>query len=251
MNFAEKLKSLRIKNKLTQEEFAKELNFAISAVRNYENVKKPRIPDRERLKKIADFYKVDMGYLLDDDIQNKSRTNIDLSKELGGLSNEDIKKIKILDSYMDTFNFFVKCTDLQNLIKNVTEYKNLQNINRKLNNLLNLIHYDFKKSDSVTVIKNFKKYYKDIQEIFNIRITTECMKFDKYAIAELSEKVTEINKSNMKEIAKEKLNGILEALYDYKDSIDNLQIVKEYQLQKEIMSIIDNIVRGDKESGNT
>ena len=251
MNFAEKLKSLRIKNKLTQEEFAKELNLAISSVRNYENIKKPRIPQNDILKKIADFYGVDMGYLLDDNIQNKSRINIDLSKELGGLSDEAIEKIKSLDSYIDSFDFFVKCTNLKNLMKNIAEYKNLQNINSKLNNLLNLIHSDLENSDCVTVISNLNKYDKDIHEIYNIRITTECMKSDKYETPKVSEKVVGLNKSNMKEIAKEKLNGFIEALDDYKETINDLQIVKEYMLQKEIMSIIDNMIRGDNKSGNT
>jgi transcriptional regulator with XRE-family HTH domain len=55
------IKSLRIREGLTQEELAKKLKISRSAVGMYENGK--RLPDVETLEKIADYFNVDMNYI--------------------------------------------------------------------------------------------------------------------------------------------------------------------------------------------
>lgn len=60
--FAKVLKQLRKKNKLTQMELAQHLNISKSAVSMYENGN--REPDFETLEAIADFFNVNMDFLL-------------------------------------------------------------------------------------------------------------------------------------------------------------------------------------------
>lgn len=61
-NFSSVFKSLRLSYKLTQDELAKSLGISKSAISMYENGN--REPDFVTLEKIADFYNVDMDYLL-------------------------------------------------------------------------------------------------------------------------------------------------------------------------------------------
>lgn len=61
-NFYSVLKSLRTANGLTQEELAKALKISRSTVGMYENGS--REPDYETLEAIADFFNVDIDYLL-------------------------------------------------------------------------------------------------------------------------------------------------------------------------------------------
>lgn len=61
-NFPTRFKSLRLEERLTQDELAKELKISKSAISMYENGN--REPDFETLELIADFFNVDMNYLL-------------------------------------------------------------------------------------------------------------------------------------------------------------------------------------------
>lgn len=72
MRFNERLKELRLSKELTQEEFAKRIGISRSAVGMYEKGK--REPDFETLELFADFFNVDMNYLL-----GKSDTSTDIS----------------------------------------------------------------------------------------------------------------------------------------------------------------------------
>lgn len=73
MNFHERLKALRQSKEVTQDEFAKLVGISRSAIGMYESGK--RRPDYETLEKLADFFNVDMDYLL-----GKSDTNTDIFK---------------------------------------------------------------------------------------------------------------------------------------------------------------------------
>ena len=75
-----KLKELRIKHNLTQQQIAEILKITQFTYSNYENEKTQ--PDIEILKKLADHYHVSLDYLLDHKIEG----NVDTS----GFS--DIKK---------------------------------------------------------------------------------------------------------------------------------------------------------------
>ena len=116
MNSAEKLQKLRKARGLTQEKLLEQLPFklSLSALRNYENVKNPRIPTRDILQKLADFYNVDIGYILDDSIENTTRENINLNKELK-LTDKSISILKtIRNSKM--LNFFLENIDINALL---------------------------------------------------------------------------------------------------------------------------------------
>lgn len=60
--FAKVFKSLRTQHKLTQQELATKLGVSRSAIGMYENGE--REPDFETLEAIADFFNVDMDYLI-------------------------------------------------------------------------------------------------------------------------------------------------------------------------------------------
>ena len=64
----EKLKELRIKNKLTQVECSKKLNLENITYNRYELRK--RQPDLDTLKKIADFYGVSLDFLCEHETKN-------------------------------------------------------------------------------------------------------------------------------------------------------------------------------------
>ena len=72
MKCNERLKELRLSRELTQEEFAKRIGISRSAVGMYEKGK--REPDFETLELFADFFNVDMNYLL-----GKSDVSTDIS----------------------------------------------------------------------------------------------------------------------------------------------------------------------------
>lgn len=60
--FSERLKELRKKNNITQEQVAKHLGVKRSTYSNYEYGN--REPDNETLNKIADYFEVSVDYLL-------------------------------------------------------------------------------------------------------------------------------------------------------------------------------------------
>lgn len=62
MSFGAKLKELRIKNRMTQEELGKFLNVTKVSISGYEN--DTRSPDKESLVKLAELFNVSTDYLL-------------------------------------------------------------------------------------------------------------------------------------------------------------------------------------------
>jgi transcriptional regulator with XRE-family HTH domain len=79
--FAERLKHLRKNKELTQEKLAEVLNISKSSISMYENGN--REPDFENLEIIADFFNVDLNYLLGkSDLMNTSNQIVKNSKEI-------------------------------------------------------------------------------------------------------------------------------------------------------------------------
>jgi transcriptional regulator with XRE-family HTH domain len=62
MAYGERISELRTKMKLTQEELAKRIGITRAALSHYE--KNRREPDYETLQKLADFFDVNVDYLL-------------------------------------------------------------------------------------------------------------------------------------------------------------------------------------------
>lgn len=70
MNFGEKLKSLRIKNELSQEELAEKINVSRQAITKWEN--QNGMPDIENLKSIARIFDVTIDSLICDEEEIES-----------------------------------------------------------------------------------------------------------------------------------------------------------------------------------
>ena len=81
-NFSKVLKKIRLNHNLTQAELAKQLGISRSAVGMYESGE--REPDFETLEAIADFFNVDMNYLLG----NESRSIYYLDPEAAAIAQE-------------------------------------------------------------------------------------------------------------------------------------------------------------------
>lgn len=63
MSFDQKLKALRLENKMTQEYVARKLNVARSTIAGYET--KSRQPSHEKLASLENLFHVSVDYLLD------------------------------------------------------------------------------------------------------------------------------------------------------------------------------------------
>lgn len=81
-NFSKVLKKIRLNHNLTQAELAKQLGISRSSVGMYESGE--REPDFETLEAIADFFNVDMNYLLG----NESRSIYYLDPETAAIAQE-------------------------------------------------------------------------------------------------------------------------------------------------------------------
>lgn len=113
MNFGEKLKKLRKKHGLSQDQLGKLLNLGASTIGQYET--NSREPNFERLKKIKDFFNVDYNFLLENSEKDKEKLKkieldvVDLKEVLmknyivfnGENINEEAKKglIMFLENY--------------------------------------------------------------------------------------------------------------------------------------------------------
>lgn len=103
--FAERFKNLRIEKNLTQKELSDDLGISKSSIGMYENGN--REPNFDLLEKIADYFNVDMDYLLGkSDIANKyklSQKSADddeesIFSEVDDMTNELFEKHKLLFS---------------------------------------------------------------------------------------------------------------------------------------------------------
>ena len=73
-SFSERLKELRIENRLTQEELAAKFYLNKSSISRYE--RDQQVPELDLLQKIADFFDVGIDFLLgNSDIKNPSTTS--------------------------------------------------------------------------------------------------------------------------------------------------------------------------------
>lgn len=120
INFGDRLRSLRARMGMSQLEFAKQVKLSKSAVNMYERGE--REPSFEVLEKIADYFNVDIDYLLGkSDVENKNRLCIDPKFELSSSEHELILKYRQLDpvtqsrvlNYLNyEFDQFVKASRL-------------------------------------------------------------------------------------------------------------------------------------------
>ncbi len=96
--FSKRLKELRISNNLTQNELGQKLNVTKSTICSYE--KGTRMAPIETLIDLANFFKVDLDYLIGTDNYVVS----DNKEEYGlRMSSEEIELIKELRKYKDLY----------------------------------------------------------------------------------------------------------------------------------------------------
>ena len=91
-----KLKELRIKNNITQDELARNLYLSRQAVSRWETGKS--IPDYQTLILICKFYNVNMNYFFDDN-------NVKDKKYYFNLAFENFNKQKIINKFKITIIF--------------------------------------------------------------------------------------------------------------------------------------------------
>jgi len=106
ITFSERLNELRSSKKITQENLAKELGIAVSTISMYERGE--RIPSLEVLEKIADFFNVDLDYLLGrrnttTNLQENNGTYIMYKFDTSGLKDSDVASLKKELDYLTEF----------------------------------------------------------------------------------------------------------------------------------------------------
>ena len=108
MSFGERLKELRVKNNVTQQELADYIGVGRPSIAGYET--KQKHPDYDKLKLIAEFFKVSTDYLLEiSDVCENSYQNATIAthrEEYG----EDlpIEARKELDDFINYLRFKYK-----------------------------------------------------------------------------------------------------------------------------------------------
>lgn len=182
MNTAEKLIKLREEKGLTQYGLSRELNIAISSIKNYENVKKPRIPEAKLLLKIAKYYDVSMEYLLDDTVSNRKYETIDIEKKLQ-LDDETISSINDFISFgeIETFNNLVHNDIMYNLLPRIKVLKEINSFIAYVDYLLSIFVDEY--SGDIKVELEFddlnedetKKYINDLKQ--KIITLNKCINF--------------------------------------------------------------------------
>lgn len=96
INFSERLRSLRTTKGLSQLEFAKQVKLSKSAVNMYERGE--REPSFDVLEVIADYFNVDLDYLLGKtDCENHNRIVIEPRFDLSRSEQDLILKFRCLD----------------------------------------------------------------------------------------------------------------------------------------------------------
>jgi len=119
MSFGDRVKKLRLKNNMTQEDLSKMLNVSRATAGRYETNK--RFPDMIVLKRVADIFNVSIDYLLErTNDKNVSITNtVSLNKNnnlFDKVEDEVIEKL-ILAGLIESNNYIP-----EKLIKNIVRY---------------------------------------------------------------------------------------------------------------------------------
>lgn len=89
--FADRLRGLRKKEGLTQEEAAKKLDIARTTYSGYERGTSE--PDFNTLNKLADFYEVDLNWLITGELRNLNKEDEVMIERYSKLNEEDQKYI--------------------------------------------------------------------------------------------------------------------------------------------------------------
>ena len=112
-NFSDILKELREEKGLNQQQLASSLEVTRQTISNYENNK--RVPNKEMLEIIADFFNVDMNYLYgQSEIKNKYQ-DFSVSTIILFPSKKEVKRYHFLVQLLLVILFLLK-----NTLKNIS-----------------------------------------------------------------------------------------------------------------------------------
>lgn len=265
MEFKDKLKEELETRGLSPEQLATNLNNTITGrtIRKYTDGK-IKSPSKSSLKILADYFDVDISYFADDSIPNKTKTNIDIYKELKltDLTITNIKTIIDNDDCISAFNkllenlkikentiniyklisytaMFEKLAEIYNVVKLENKIYQLLNTNnyKEINIILNIFNELFKELDFYVLPSKFKKdkcifegndTYKDTSLINIEKTYKELVKF-------FNEKKYEEFKYNYYKVVK--------AIKDYRiELFYRIKSIK-YEIMEEILETVNKIVK--------
>lgn len=151
-SFGERLKKLRIQHNLTLRELAEQINVSYSTLGNYE--RNVREPSYDMLNCIADFFGVDVGYLLGVNPCENASNNL-VVKDLG-LSEDSINVIKSIND-----------TELLNTLSRLIAHKNFV----PLLEYINIYQSEFSNLDTAQV--SFENFYNSLSKHAKIMYAVE------------------------------------------------------------------------------
>lgn len=178
MKTAEKLKKLRKEKNISQETVAEEIGISISALRNYENENKNRIPKNEILQAFAEYYKVSSDYLLNENVQNKSIQNINIGEKFG-FSDRVIEILLDLRDNSESLNYFIENIKLKKLILKIKFLKDGETLllekQQNVRNFFNKKRLKLTKLNKEELLNYFNEMNATIIELYNLMYEGNCL----------------------------------------------------------------------------
>ena len=216
MDLREKLQFLREETKLNQENFAKKYNIALGTLKKYES-KDIDNPSLEFLTKYVNIFNVSYDYLLDDNIENRIKDNVNIGEVLH-LSDKSIKNLKniphkafdllLSSNYFSEINglldFYFKLKYLLNKLENLYNIKISKD---ELYNFVEEIYEISYENNSVCDLDNIYDSLLTIKSNFDYNNTAEqilevCINDFDYIKATLSQNVEFLGFQISKELLK-------------------------------------------------
>lgn len=252
MNIAEKLRKLRedkgiSQNKLIEElEKKQNITVAISSIRNYENIKSPRIPQGDVLLALARYYDVTLEYLIDDNITSYKKENLNIGKELM-LNDKSINNIRKLNKkYIGTFDVLLSDYSFYDFVEMILIYNLLEIPKFMLTRYLNMFYYD-EENDNLLIYEYGNEKIVDNQFLKKyIDENTLVMQYYKILIEEYINTDLDLEEKSMIERAikylkfDEKSNHIINKFNILLKTIKSKKNIKKQDLYKMLLDIYDH-----------
>ena len=193
--FAVRLRQLLEEQGKSQSELASELGIQRQSVNAY--TLGITVPDIDRFKEIAKYFKVSYDYLLGDS-DAKNRENIEVTKELG-LSEYSVVKLKDIHSremekglfgYIDLINVIVECLQWRDILGPVLGYREALKAEKAVSppTESEILHY-------------YANCYQNSQKSAGLgQVTLFARDAKRYYIEEMVKSVTELIRNEMPQI---------------------------------------------------
>lgn len=215
MNLGEKIKSIRNKNGLTQDELATKAKVSKNAIWNYENNK--RQPKYKTIQDIAEALGVSASYLLSLNNSFSIELLAAIQKSYGEkFCNGSIKNESFIESLSNELNidegllfevFYNKCNDLPiSIQKELLKY---------LLKLDSDVYYEFIKEFNFDMSSEIKLFVESMMiDSYKNLESSNLMAFKNYLFTTFGDKIKEfVNEDNLKELYEESEKFLEFALY--------------------------------------